>query len=73
MAMKLYDLVVKKGETRDGKALWHNIGVLMETDNGGKFLLIDRVFNPAGVPQEDSMSQSCMVSCFEPKERDSGK
>ena len=62
-----YDIVVKAGEKPDGKAIWKNVGVMMEGDNG-PFLLIDRTFNPAGVPSKTPGDASVLCSLFEPKE-----
>lgn len=50
---KIYDLAVKVGEyQKDGetKPKYENIGLVMQKDDGGKFLMIKRTFNPAGVP-----------------------
>ena len=67
---KLYDLAVKTGSYTDAqgneKGRWKNIGALMDGDNG-KFLFLDRSFNPAGVG--DASKESIIVSMFEPKER----
>lgn len=69
---KLYDLAVKVGTYpgRDGqpKAKWKNIGSIVETKDGGKVILIDRTFNPAGVPCEPDRD-SIMISMFAPKEQ----
>lgn len=62
-----YDIAVKAGERPDGKAIWKNVGVMMEGTNG-PFLLIDRTFNPAGVPAKTPMESSILCSLFEPKE-----
>jgi len=62
-----YDIVVKAGEKPDGKAIWKNVGVMMEGDNG-PFLLIDRTFNPAGVPSKTPGDASVLCSLFEPKD-----
>lgn len=68
---KLYDLAVKTGTYTDKsgaeKARWKNIGSVLETKDGGKVILIDRTFNPAGVPVEDGRDQ-IMVSLFEPSD-----
>jgi len=76
MTKKLYDLAVKTGEYRNRdnntKANWQNIGVLMEGDDGNKFIMLERWFNPAGVPFKEG-SRSILVSCFEPREQDGAK
>lgn len=66
---KLYDLAVAVGTftTKSGeeKKRWKNIGSVLETKDGGKVILIDRTFNPAGVPVEAGRD-SIMVSMFPP-------
>ena len=73
MTRKVYDLAVKVSTyiDRQGneKGRWKNIGSVLQMDDGGKVLLIDRTFNPAGVPNPDNRD-SVMVSMFEPRERD---
>lgn len=73
MAKKLYDLAVKTGEykTNSGetKGRWQNVGAVMSNDEGGKFIMLDRTFNPAGVPNPDGRS-TVLLSMFEPRERD---
>ena len=70
---KLYDLAVAVGSftTQSGeeKKRWKNIGSVLETKDGGKVILIDRTFNPAGVPVEAGRD-SIMVSMFPPKDKD---
>jgi hypothetical protein len=67
MARKLYDAAVKVGEytTQNGqtKSRYLNIGVVMEGDRG-PYLLLQRTFNPAGVP---SQRDTIIVSLFEPR------
>lgn len=69
-ARKIYDLAVvvgsyeKNGET---KHRYQNIGAMMQEDDGGKFLLMERNFNPAGVPHDPSKGNSILVSMFEPR------
>lgn len=52
MAKKKYDLAVKVGEKADKKAIWKNIGAVLEKEDGAQFILLDRTFNPAGVPDD---------------------
>ena len=69
---KLYDLVVKTGSYMDGreeKGVYKNVGAAMQNDDG-TFLVLDRTFNFAGVPNPDNRD-SVVVSCFEPKEKES--
>lgn len=74
MAQKLYDLAVKTGEytNRDGetKARYANVGAVMAKDDGGKFIMLNRHFNPAGVPFKEG-AESILVSMFEPKDPNS--
>ena len=68
---KKYDLVVKTGEytDRDGntKSRFKNVGVVMDGQNG-PYILLDRTFNPAGVPGQDGR-ESIIVSMYEPREQ----
>ena len=69
MSRKAYDLAVKVGEyQKDGqtKNRYLNIGAVIEKDDGGKFILLDRTFNPAGVPNPENR-ENVMVSLFENK------
>ena len=73
MARKKYDLAVKVGEYTDSsgqtKARYQNIGAVLEKDDGGKFIMIARWFNPAGLPDFNGKSgESVLVSMFEPKQ-----
>ena len=67
MAKKLYDLAVKTGERQmpDGttKGNYKNVGVVMEGENG-PFMILEKTFNPAGVPGD---RDSIIVSMFQPK------
>lgn len=68
---KKFDLVVTVGEYtgRDGqtKREYKNIGAVMENDKG-MYLILDRTFNPAGVPNPENRG-NVMVSMFEPRDR----
>jgi hypothetical protein len=69
MTTKKYDLAVKVGEyQKDGqtKNKYQNIGAILEKEDGGRFMLLDRFFNPAGVPNPDDRS-NVIVSLFEPR------
>jgi len=70
---KLYDLAVVTRKYTDNngneKSVWKNIGSIIETKNGGKIILIDRTFNPAGVYCDADRDQ-IMISMFEPKPRE---
>lgn len=68
---KKYDLAVKTGTYLAGgetKNRYQNVGAVMEGDNG-MFVVLNRHFNPAGVPFNDGRDQ-ILISCFEPKARD---
>ncbi|MBQ4418885.1 MAG: hypothetical protein II870_04545 [Synergistaceae bacterium] len=71
MINKLYDLAVRIGEyqTRSGetKSQWLNIGAVMRNDKRESFILLNRSFNPAGVPVKDSEAAQIIVSLFKPK------
>lgn len=65
MATKKWDLCVKTGSyTKDGeeKNRYLNVGAVMQGDNG-PFLLLNRTFNPAGVPGNEDRD-NIIVSCF---------
>jgi hypothetical protein len=72
MAKKLYDLAVKTGEyTVQGqtKGRYENVGAVMQSDDGGKFIMLKRVFNPAGVPDLSGRGgDSVLLSMFPPKD-----
>ena len=72
MATKKYDLAVKVSSYTDrngeSKNRYENIGAVFQGDNG-PYLVLKRSFNPAGVPFKEG-SDSIIVSCFEPRERD---
>ena len=72
---KTHDLAVKVGEyEKDGqtKNRYQNIGMILEKDDGGRFIILERSFNPAGVPNPDNKS-SLIISMFEPKQKDGDK
>lgn len=71
MAKKLYDLAVKLGEYTNSqgetKGRWQNVGAVMQKDDGGKYIILERWFNPAGVPNPDARA-SLLLSMFPPKQ-----
>lgn len=76
MAKKLYDLAVKTGSytnnSGETKGRWQNVGALMQGDDGGKFIMLAKWFNPAGLPDlsgKNATSESILVSLFEPKQQ----
>jgi hypothetical protein len=75
-AQKTHDIVCKVGEYQDRrtgetKSRWLNVGSLMRNDDGGVFMMLDRTFNPAGVPNPDGRS-NVLLSCFVPREQRQG-
>lgn len=73
---KIYDLAVKTGTYTnaegDEKGRYLNVGAIMQKDDGGKFIFINRTFNPAGVPNPNDRD-NLILSMFEPKPRDGVK
>lgn len=41
--MKIYDLLWKRAEDKNGKARWERVGVLMEKDDGKLSLKLDLI------------------------------
>lgn len=67
---KIKELKVKTGEyTVNGetKGRWEDVGAIMQGDKG-KFIMLKRTFNPAGVPNPDGRD-SVLISMFDPKEQ----
>lgn len=74
-AKKIRDLAVKTGSyTVNGetKGRYKNVGSLMQSDDGSKFILLDTTFNPAGVPNPDNRD-NVLISIFEMKESEGGQ
>ena len=74
---KTYELAVKTGSYTDQqgreKARWQNVGLIMENEEGKKMILLNRTFNPAGVPYKDGLqTETVALSMFPPKERGDG-
>jgi hypothetical protein len=69
---KIKNLSVATGKYTDHsgteKTNWVNIGGIFQKDDGGKFMLIDRTFNPAGVPNPENKS-SIIVGMFDIEEK----
>ena len=68
MAKKLYEMAVKAGSytnaNGDTKNRYVNIGVVMQSDDGGAFALLEPHVNLAGFNRGDR--DSVMVSLFKP-------
>lgn len=64
-----YDLAIKTGEYTNSagekKNRYINVGVMMEKD-GKPYILLDRTFNPAGVPNPDN-KERVLISLYEQK------
>lgn len=71
MAKKKYDVAIPLGNytDRDGneKTRWQNVGAILEGENG-PYLLLDRWFNPGGMPNPDNRT-SVILSLMEPKKQ----
>jgi len=75
MATKKYDVAVKCGTYKkngETKGKYLNVGVILEKEDGGKFMLLNRTFNPAGVPNPDN-KDTIILSFFEPKKDEQPK
>ena len=74
MSKKIKDLAVATGKytnsNGDEKTNWLNVGAIIEKDDGGKFMILERTFNPAGVPNPDNRS-TLIVSMFDVKKKES--
>lgn len=71
---KIYDLAVVVGTYQKGgetKNRYQTVGAVLEKDDGGKFIMLERWFNPAGVPNPDNRS-SLLLSMFEPRDSEGG-
>lgn len=70
--MKKYDIVAKVGEyQKDGatKAKYKNVGAVILSEDGSPYIMLDRTFNPAGMP---GSGESVPLSLFDPKQQASG-
>lgn len=76
MANKARDIAVKTGTYRDAqgneKGRWQTVGALMKDENGGEFIVLERTFNPAGVPNPQGRD-SLVLSCFRPSNQGQGQ
>lgn len=78
---KTYNLSVATGKYHNAageeKTNWKNIGGIFEGENGN-YILMDRTFNPAGVPDLDKNgayrgSDSILISIFKVDEKDTNQ
>ena len=72
---RIKDVAVATGTYQDSsgatKNRYANVGVMMQGDDGNSFILLDRHFNPAGVPFKAG-GDKVLLSLFEPREESSG-
>ncbi len=69
---KVKDLAVVVGSyQKDGqtKNRYQNVGQVMRNDSGEEMMMLNRSFNPAGVPYKDG-SDSIIISQFDPRDKD---
>lgn len=75
MAKATHNLSVAVGKYTNAqgeeKTRWANVGKVILKDDGGKFLVMNRTFNPAGVPNPDD-TDSIFISIF-PIEENQGQ
>lgn len=68
---KIYDLCVAVDSYTDregkDKNRYQTVGAVMEKDDGGRFIMLERWFNPAGVKNPDNRS-NVLLAMFEPKD-----
>lgn len=72
MSQKKFDLMYIGGrymKSGEEKVVWKTAGALFQGDNGKDFILLDRAFNPAGVPMQKLDDENVMISLVEPKTR----
>ena len=77
MTKPIKNLVVKIGSYTDrngeSKNKYLNVGTLMETADGNKFILLNRSFNPAGVPVDDAGKETILISMFNIDRKQTGE
>ncbi len=74
-ARKTHELKVKTGEYQDNqgksKGSWITVGRVMLADDGTEYWLINRTFNPAGVPDLSGKGgDAVLIRKFEVKNND---
>ena len=68
---KTHDLAVKVGSYESNgqsKGRYINVGLVLKDDEGKSMILLNRTFNPAGVPNPDN-KDTVIISRFEVKEK----
>ena len=70
---KLWDIAVVVGTYKQGgedKFKWKTVGAIVEGKGDKQYIMLDRTFNPAGVPDLDNRgSDQIVMSLFAPKDR----
>lgn len=73
MSNKKFEVVVKTGSwtDREGKAKnkYLNVGTVFENDDKKMFMVLNRTFSPAGVPNPEN-KEAVILSFFEPKPKE---
>ena len=78
MATKLFDLKVKTGEYTNNngekKGRYITVGRIMQGNDGKEYIMLDRTFNPAGVPDLTGKGgDSILIGKFEPYDNNGGQ
>jgi len=72
---KTHDLVIKTGSytNREGqeKGRYKNVGSIITKEDGSRFMLLDRTFNPAGVPNPDNRD-TVLISMYKVEDKEDG-
>jgi len=76
MAKRVKDLAVVTGTYTNGqgeeKRRYMNCGALMENDDGGQFIMLNRFINYAILPRKQG-SESILISVFDLRDSDSSE
>jgi hypothetical protein len=72
---KIKDVAVVTGSYEDSsgatKKRYANVGTMMKGDDGSVFILLERHFNPAGIPFKPG-ADKIVLSLFDPREDNGG-
>lgn len=70
MSKKVYDAVIAHStytnSSGEEKTKWVNVGAVIQTEKGF-VMLLDRTFNPAGMPDPDGRG-NVLINLFEPRQ-----
>lgn len=69
---KTHDLAVKVGSYEvngESKGRYINVGLVLKDEDGKSMILLNRTFNPAGVPNPDN-KDTVIISRFEIKDKE---